>query len=135
MIMLRNQPADPAPTASQSLVMMGVGITFTPARSGFALVNIAGVARTNTATVGLTAGGRFGTGAPPVNGAAVTGMPFAADQVLRAASAVTGGTGFCLCDIVGLTPGIPYWFDIAVATATSADTAQVQNISAVIFEF
>lgn len=127
------QPANPAATASTSLVMMGTGTTckITPGSGGKVQVAISGLVFTNTAVVNLTFGARFGTGTAPVNGAAVTGTRWgsgAADLVTRGVAIATG-TPFCLVDLLTLTPATAYWFDIALLTSAGADTAAVTNLS------
>lgn len=129
------QPSNPTATASQTptLVMMGVGGTckITPGSGGKVQVMISGVVLTNTAAVSATLGGRFGTGTAPTNGAAVTGTRFgvgAADVVTRGAAAGVG-VPFCFVDLLTLSPATAYWFDIALSTATAADTAAITNIS------
>ncbi len=130
-------PGDPAATASATLVMMGLGstCTFTPASSGNVKITVTGTTLTNTAAVQITLGGRYGTGAAPGNGAAVTGTRFGsgADRVIRAAS-TAAGVPFTVDAVISLTAGTAYWFDIALATLTAADTAQVNTVGAAIFE-
>lgn len=130
-------PANPASTTSTTLVMMGVGSTcvFTPLLTGICRVTVTGTLQTLTAAVAGTYGGRYGTGAAPANGAAVTGTRFggAADPGFGA-----GGTGkpqpFCLDDVVSLTAGTAYWFDVALDTGNVADAAQVQTLCVTVQE-
>ena len=124
-------PANPATTASTTLVMAGLAQTITPAGSGKVLVLVSGAAFTSTAAAVVTLGGRFGTGGAPAQGAAVTGTRFggAADQALQAAAVAAGG-GFALADVVtGLAVGTPVWFDLAYATSVAADVANINSIS------
>jgi hypothetical protein len=130
----QGNPANPTATASQTptLVMMGIGGTakITPGSGGKVQLVITGLVFTNTAVVSVTIGGRFGTGTAPTNGAAVTGTRFgvgATDWVTRSALAGVG-VPFVLQDLLTLTPGTAYWFDIALSTATAADTAAVTNL-------
>lgn len=126
-------PADPASTASQTLVMMGLGstCTYTPRGSGKLLVNISACVKTNTALVSFTAGPRYGTGTAPANGVAVTGTAFGA----AAGDISTRGTGTgsyvpisWTVLLTGLTRGTAYWFDMALLTSTSADVAVMGNV-------
>src|SRR6266702_1233207 len=126
-------PANPAASGSASLLMMGVGGTckITPGSSGKVLVTVTGTVLVNTAAnILATWGGRFGTGTAPVNGAAVTGTRFggAADYNTQTATAAVK-VPWALTDLLTLTPGTAYWFDLALATATPADTAQLVSIS------
>lgn len=129
-------PANPAATASTSLVMMGLAGSFTPAGSGLVLVNVTGVAATATAAVAATVGGRYGTSSAPANGDAVSGTRFGGvgDQTLGPAAAAAAGIGFALTALLQLVTGTAYWFDLAVATATGADHASVANVGMTIIE-
>jgi hypothetical protein len=130
-------PANPTATASLTLVMMGLGSTakITPGSSGKVEINMTGLVGTNTAAVNMTYGGRFGTGTAPVNGAAVSGTRFGSNADFVTRSTVLGqGIPFCLVDLVTLTPGTAYWFDIALLTAVGADTAFVSTLSFVATE-
>jgi hypothetical protein len=123
-------PANPATTASLTLVMMGLGstVTYTPKASGVVLVMATAVVFTATAAVSMTCGGRYGTGAAPANGAAVTGTRFgaAADSTLEGTS-VTAGEAFALAAVLALVPGTAYWFDFALDTSVAADVATMVN--------
>ena len=125
-------PANPAATASLTLVMMGMGSSckITPSSSGKVLLTLTGYAGTNTAVATLSLGGRFGTGTAPVNGAAVSGTRFgmASDASFRSTAAAFF-IPFTLTDLLTLTPGTAYWFDIALQTAVGADTAQLFTLS------
>jgi len=126
------KPGNPAATASTTLVMMGLGGTcqITPSSTGKVQVILSGEVFTATAAVVATFGGRFGTGAAPVSGAAVTGTRFGSAADLTAQSAViTAGVPFTLPDLLTLTPGTAYWFDLAVKTANAADAADFYALS------
>ena len=125
-------PTNPGATASTTLVMMGLGAScaITPASSGKVLVIMTGEVFTNTALVVVTFGGRYGTGTAPVNGAAGTGTTFAAAGNMTVQSTtLSAGIPFCLQQLLTLTPGTAYWFDIAVSTANAADTADFYALS------
>jgi hypothetical protein len=116
--------------------MAGLAQTFTPRGSGIVSVLITGVAFTSTAAATVSIGGRYGTGAAPVNGAAATGTRFggAADQAIQA-SATTAGDGFALADVVtGLTVGTAYWFDLTYATSAGADVANLASLGVALQE-
>jgi hypothetical protein len=131
------RPANPTGTASTTLVMAGVGATcaYTPASSGVVSVNVTGQYQSNTGTAIVTIGGRYGTGTAPANGAAVTGTRWggAADAPLRGPGVGLLNT-FAMTDVLALTPGTAYWFDLAFDTATAADLALLTNISMTITE-
>jgi hypothetical protein len=78
---------------------------------------------------------RYGTGAPPVNGAAPTGT--VVGQTVAATSAVAsqvlpysaGGI------VTGLTPGVTYWVDFAMLSQSSSSGANYQGLTCTIMEF
>lgn len=125
-------PANPAATASTSLVMMGLGSTlaYTPASSGLVLITVGGMFFSSTAAVAVTLTGRYGTGGAPANGAAVTGTrwPGAADPTFGATTAAAAGNPFSFTAILTLVKGTAYWFDLALATANAADAASAANL-------
>lgn len=127
------QPANPAATASTSLVMMGLGAScaLTPASSGTVLAILTGEVFTNTALVVVTFGGRFGTGAAPANGAAASGTAFGSPANMTVqSSTLSAGIPFCIQSLItGLTAGTAYWFDLAASTANAADTADFYALS------
>jgi hypothetical protein len=127
------RPADPATTTSATLVMMGFGVVFTPNMSGRVLVIAAGQVWTATGQVPMVVAGRYGTGAPPSGGAAVTGSRFSVDQTTRSAG-ITAGNGITVVDVVSLNAGTSYWFDLAFSTTNASDAATAQNFSVVLWE-
>jgi hypothetical protein len=132
------RPADPSATTSTTLVMMGLGVVFTPGLSGQVLVIATGAGSTATAAVNFTTAGRFGTGTPPANGAAVTGTRFGPpnDVGLRAVgTGATNGAAFTIADIVVLNPGTTYWFDLALLTSNGADAASIVSVTFSLVEF
>ena len=133
-------PSSPTGTSSTTLVMMGLGATctYTPIGTGKVLVNVAAYATIATAPTGIVVGGRYGTGTAPNNGDAVTGTRFgpAGDPGMRS-SASTGNANSVAApftDVLTLTPGTTYWFDLAVATTNAADAASVNSISMTFLE-
>jgi hypothetical protein len=131
------QPSNPTGTTSMTEVMMGLGGTckYTPGNSGKVLVTATMLGFTDTALVPFTIGGRYGTGTAPTNSAAVNGTLFGAASDITTRGTGTGvGVGITLTQVVSLTPGTAYWFDIALATSASADEAQVTNIMMTVAE-
>ena len=130
---LTSHPAAPAGTVSVTLVMMGLGSSwaFTPAGTGVVKVDVTGFAFNPAVAMSFVVGCRFGTGAAPANGAAVTGTRFgsAGDPNLAAPATVGKSTGFAFTDVLTLTPGTAYWFDIALATDNAADQIHLSNIA------
>lgn len=123
-------PNDPASTASTSLVMMGLAKFYTPQSSGQTLVVVTGTAYTDTAAATITVACRHSTGLAPSHGAAVTGTAFGGnyDPTFLGAAA-SGPVAFAFTDVLNLTAGTAYWFDLALATANGSDGAHLHNIS------
>jgi hypothetical protein len=115
-------------TASTSLVMMGLGSgwTLTPNRSGKVLVIVSGAAA-NSSNGGFTYRIRYGTGAAPANGAALTGSggSVGVTNIPPVGIAVPFTTQFV---VSGLTLGTAYWFDLALAVLGSG-TASVNALT------
>jgi hypothetical protein len=130
-------PGAPAATASTTEVMMGLGATcvYTPAGSGVVVVNVTGVARSVTGQAAVTVAGRFGTGGAPGNGVAVTGTVFGptADPAIQGSGA-GAYTTFAISGLLALVAGTPYWFDLALATSSALDSANLSSISTTFFE-
>jgi hypothetical protein len=126
-------PANPTATSSLTLVMMGLGstCTYTPRQSGIVQVNVSGFGTTATGAAQFNVGPRYGTGAAPNNGDAVTGTRFGCttDQLIKVPS-ISGAVAFgYVAQITGLTPGTAYWFDLSLDTNTGADAASLSNVS------
>ena len=130
-------PSNPTATSSTTLKMMGLAEAFTPSnQSPQVLVIITGVAATATGAQTVTVGGRYGTGTAPANAAAVTGTRFgpASDAVAGPGAAAAAGIPFTITDVLTLSPGVAYWFDLAVATGNASDAASVTAVKVVTVE-
>jgi hypothetical protein len=126
--------ATPAGTVSTALVMLGCGstCTYTPASSGLVLVSVTAYGYCTTASTGIEVGGRYGTGTAPANGVAVSGTRFGASAesyVRPSAASNTNSEAIAFTDIITLTPGTAYWFDLAFATTNAADLCTIYNVS------
>ncbi len=127
---------NPTGTTSASMVMMGCGQTFTPARSGnlFLLFST----RMFSSVVGdeLLVQMSYGTGTPPANGAAVTGTQ--AGPRMSAIAVSTGGTGapqdMIPAILTGLSVGTTYWFDAAVERSAGSGTVGLSQPNFTILE-
>lgn len=130
--------ANPAANASLTQAMAGIGstLTFTPTQTGRVLISISGIIANNTASDGYTASIRYGTGAAPVNGAALTGLPGGPSiGALGNAGSAALGSPFTLVGIAtGLSPGVPVWIDIAFAPLVGG-TATLSSLTAALIEF
>ena len=126
--------ATPTGTASTTLVMLGCGstCTYTPASSGLVLVSVTAYGYCTTASTGIEVGGRYGTGTAPANGVAVSGTRFgaSAESYVRPSAATnTNSEAIAFTDIITLTPGTAYWFDLAFATTNASDLCTIYNVS------
>jgi len=133
-------PADPTGTTNTSGLMMGIGVanSLTPLYTGRVLAIISGNLTNSTAAAGDGAKVqiRYGTGAAPANGAALTGtaVGYIVSSVLERATAGDLQGFACQAIISGLTTGTGYWFDISLA-AIVGGTGQAKNLSVSVIEF
>jgi hypothetical protein len=121
-------------TTSTTLVMLGCGSTcvYTPAGSGLVQVTLTAYVYNTTASTGIEIGGRYGTGSAPANGATVSGTRFgaSAESYVRPSAATnTNSEAAAFTDILTLTPGSTYWFDLAFATTNATDLCTIYNVS------
>jgi hypothetical protein len=128
--------AAPTGTESTTLVMCGIGQPFTPSGSGIVLVVATGGVINSTSGANTEVIGRYGTGTAPANGAAVTGTAWGAGATptWTGPGATTKQDAFALTDILTLTPGTAYWFDLAQASTSGSVTSGVQNVKIVLVE-
>lgn len=126
------KPANPTGTVSTTDVMAGFGatVTYTPGSSGKVLIVINGECNTATAVTFVNAGARFGTGTAPANGDAVTGTRFGTSSVdyQPRGSGISNQTSFGFNDILSLTAGTTYWFDIGFSTGNASDQANLRSV-------
>ena len=121
-------PANPTGTASTSLVQMGLGGTITPNSSGKVLFIISGDVQNSTAGDGFLYQTRYGSGAGPANGVAVTGTAVSG-QTTCVPNSTGNAAPFSTQGVVtGLTVGTAYWYDLALA-AFIGGTATVTNLT------
>jgi hypothetical protein len=132
-----SHPSAPTGTVSTTAVMMGLGSTwtFTPASSGVVLISVSGAGSTTTAVANFGVGCRYGTGTAPANGAAASGTRFGSggDFTLRAVAVGPYAT-FTFPDVLSLTAGTAYWFDLTLLTGNASDQAIMQDVSVIIVE-
>lgn len=121
--------SNPLGTSNTALTMMGLGgaWTFTPNNTGKAIVIISGDATNTVSGSGFTWQIRYGTGAAPANGAALTGSVGSspATNIPPSGFAVPFSAQFVA---TGLALGTPYWFDLALAVL-GAGPASLTNLT------
>jgi hypothetical protein len=128
-------PANPVTTGNAAGAMMGMGN-----------VCVATLARGTRLfaqfTFNLTGGGgpvthsatmRYGTGAAPANQAAPTGTAIGSTVQAAAPAAGYNYAGTCSWVLTGLTPGVPYWFDLSVVPG-AGEVAGVVGVAFIGFE-
>lgn len=124
-----------AGTTSATYVMVGMGANggfsalITPDATGCIYASLSGGQLGGTATPQRVSYElRYGSGTPPVNGAAVTGTLIGTPQTIS----VPGGAGRAAIRAIGyvcgLALGTQYWFDAAIA-APSGGTAQIYALN------
>lgn len=131
-----NVSAGSTATISTTAVMAGFGstCTITPGFSPRVRFTIRGSVFNNTIAQGGQLQGFYGTGTAPSGGATQTGtafMPLSFSFQSAQASQVMPFTADGIA--TGLTPGVPYWFDLAYE-ATS-NTAGLSSVSCTAQEF
>lgn len=121
----------PAGTASATFVMVGMASNggfsalITPVATGKVYVSLAGGQLNGASTPQIVSYEiRYGTGTPPVNGAAVTGTILGSVKTITVSPNPVRSSVRAIGYVTGLTTGTQYWFDVAVA-APSGGTAQI----------
>lgn len=128
-----SHPANPTLTTSTAAaVMMGLGVSFTPAASGKVEVKVTGAMTNTVSGDGVTAQIAYGTGSAPTNGAAATGTT--TGTLARFSTAAASQlVPFSVTDIVTLTPSTNYWFDLQVRAVTGG-SASVADLTVTLKE-
>lgn len=126
--------AAPTGTTSATAVMMGLAGSITPTRGTKIIFMVAGQMGNATAGSGATVDLRFGTGAAPTNGAAVTGTLVGIAQTATSVSAAQRSGFSHLGKVTGLSVGTAYWFDLSLLAPGGTGTATVTGCSLVAFE-
>lgn len=120
--------AAPTGTTSTTFVMMGVNFTITPTKSGTLVISGSGQMANGTLNDGATVQLYYGTGTPPINGAAVTGTSIGTSQTHTSlVAADTGGWSFTV-PVPALTVGTAYWVDVALKAVTGG-TASITGVT------
>lgn len=129
----QSTPADPTGTTSLTGVMMGLAGAITPRVTGKLLILISGDIDNDTITDGVQIQLRYGTGAAPTNGAALTGTVAGGLVKFTLALAAQKAPAAAQAIVSGLTVGTAYWIDIGLAAITGG-TASMNDISLTVFE-
>src|SRR5262249_50577600 len=108
----QSTPTNPAGTASLVGVMMGLAGSFTPTRSGRALIIICGDVANSVIADGAKFQIRFGTGTAPANAAALTGTAAGALVVMTDGVAAQQMPFSVQAVVTGLTLSTAYWLDL-----------------------
>ncbi len=125
--------AAPGATTSTGGVMMGLDARITPRKSGRVLVTISGDSRNTTNVKGCIIQARYGTGASPANGSALTGT-LKGYPITTVGASVQNREGFSRTLILtGLTVGTAIWFDVSLA-ANNSGTASIAGVEIVMVD-
>ena len=111
-------PANPTGTTSGTNVMMGLGVSscrITTTYGTRLMVTFDGAALNSSTGQTTSVQIRYGTGAGPANGAAVTGTQAGAAPPFGNGGAVYQGGFSKTAIITGLSPATTYWFDLALS--------------------
>ena len=125
-------PTNPGAITSTSGVMAGLGVAFTPVRTGRILVMIEGSVANSSASVGSKLELRFGSSTPPVFNSSPTGS-IVGKAVNMANNASTAGlrVPFALTGVItGAGISVALWADLCV-TATGG-TITINDLSVVV---
>lgn len=103
--------------------------------SGSSFTGCTYVSGSATGTVS-TGGAVVASPAMPANGNAVTGTIWGAGATptVKGTGSTSPTAPFAFTDLLTLTPGVEYWFDLAQATTSGAETASLQDIKLVVVE-
>ncbi len=127
-------PSNPTGTSNATGKMMGFAVPFTPNLSGNVLILVSGEMGSDNSVGGGAAQIRYGTGAAPANGDALTGTATGSKVKLTEAEIYNDFYPFSLNGMaVGLTAGTTYWFDVSLA-AVAVGIASIQDVSISIVE-
>ena len=124
---------NPAGTTSTTGVMAGLGVLFTPKKTGIVKITITAVGSNNTAGDGVQFQAAYGTGAAPANGAAPTGTAVGSPvkSTVSAAGAVEAMAKTVV--ILHLSVGTQYWIDVVQAAITGG-TATLTGVDVLVEE-
>lgn len=131
---LAGAPANQS-TAVGTQTMVGAGgtCTITPATSTRLLVIFSGILNNGTASQSVTMQLRFGTGAAPANGAAVTGTTVGGAVVVTNLVAASNQQFVLQGIITGLTATTAYWIDFSGSAPTGTTSWSSMVCSAMEF--
>lgn len=111
---IAKQLAAPTGTVSAAGLMMGLNMQLAAISTNIIFI-ITGYGVTNTTGHPVTITAKFGTGTPPVNGAAITGTTISVALTNSNFPTSVGTPWTIVGTATGLTPATTYWFDVAVA--------------------
>jgi hypothetical protein len=121
------------PYGSEVMVGFGANIHYTPTKSGNVLVMFAGQARNATVGATTTVSGRYGTGSPPIAGAAVVGSMISNSQHYVSGTTTDTG-GFTIMRLLTLPLAAEHWFDLSVFSSPGS-TAYITDTQMLVIEF
>ena len=125
----------PTATSTTTFVMMGLACSFTPGLTGRVVFIGSGQMQNSNLNDGATVQLYYGTGTPPINGAALPGpaVGIAISQTHTSLVAGDSGGWSFVFPINTLTVGTTYWLDVALEAVT-AGNASVTGVTLAVFE-
>ena len=125
-------PTNPTGTTNLTGVMSGLAGSFTPAANGAMYFSATMITQNNTANDGCSVQFRYGTGAAPANGAALTGTTVGQAMITSGSAAQLLPVPL-VAYVAGFTPGTTYWLDLSEAAVTGG-TCSVSQITMIALE-
>lgn len=127
-------PTNTSGTTNSSGLMLGYGQSFTPAHTGKVLAIVTGCGGVSAADIAGKYQLRYGSGTAPGYGSGLTGTVLGPENQFFSANSANVRTQFTTVgNVSGLTPGVPYWFDLSLG-AVSGGTATVFDANFVLNE-
>lgn len=122
-------PTNPTGTTNTTGVMMGFGstATITPVTSGKVFIHVNGQINQTTAGDGCVLQIRYGTGAAPANGAALTGTTAGSSPGFVSGSNANVVPYSLAAYITGLTLSTAVWIDVSVQVVTGGTCTPLAN--------
>ena len=120
-------------TSTAAYVMMGISSGSTSNTSARFIVMASGQMANNILNDGCTLQLYYGTGTPPVNGAAVTGTALGISQTRTSLIAGDSGGWAFMITMPTVTPGVAFWVDVALKAVTGG-TASITGVTISLFE-
>jgi hypothetical protein len=128
-------PINPLQTESTSGIMAGLFGRITPGVTGNVKITVSGDCYDAAIGNGATLAIRYGTGASPAYGAALTGTVVGATQSFLAVTIASRQDCTLNANLTGLAPGTSYWLDLGITSSLITDEFTIENVNLSAREF